>query len=416
MLGFLLLGIAGYVLLCSIVQICVALRLAIALRTPVVASPEFGLPKAAIILAIRGLDPSLERNIRALISQDYPDYRVFVVVDHVEDPAWRIVGRIHANHPDRIQVSTLRDRLVTCSLKCSAMAQSISELDPSYEVVAFADGDVLAHKTWLRGLVEPLADPRVGASTGSRWYLPTDSGLGSMTRYFWNAAGVMQIWLNGFVWPGSMAFRSEALNKMDLASGLRNSLFDGPVAVRELRRAGYKTSLAPSVVVANREQISLGDFTSWVERQTLVASSLGTNWLLLGFTSAHLMICAFLPALLAGLAFANSETTILHWALLATAFYWFAMALSVFILECAIRSVSTLDQGEIRWFSLPKALSAGPGLVLAHLVPLLAALRAINRKTISWRGIEYEIRGPDEVHMVNYTPYRGANNPRQSVL
>lgn len=416
MLNFFLWGMLGYVILCSIIQACVTLRLVTVFRTPVVPSDNFGLPKAAIILAIRGLDPSLERNARALLTQLYPDYKLFVVVDHVEDPAWQVFEKIRNENPDRIQLSALRERFSTCSLKCSAMAQATSELDASYEVVAFADGDVLAHKTWLRELVEPLADPSVGASTGNRWYLPSDSGLGSITRYFWNAAGVIQIWLHEFVWPGSMAFRADALNKMGMAAALRKSLFDGPVVVRELRRAGYKVRFVPSVMIANREQISLGAFTSWVERQTLVASSLGTNWLVLGINAAHLAICVFAPPLTALIAFGFSESTMLRWALLATASYWLAMSLSVFALECAVRRILTLDQKDIRWFSGSKALSAVPGILLAHLVSLLAAFRATRRRTVNWRGIEYEIQGPDEVRMLNYKPYRGTSNPGQSVL
>jgi hypothetical protein len=416
MLKFFLLGMLGYVILCSIIQVCVTLRLLTVFRARVEPLHDFDFPKAAIILAIRGPDPSLERNIRALLAQAYPNCKLFVVVDHVEDPAWQLVEKIRDEIPDRIQVSVLKVPLSTCSLKCSAMAQAVSELDASYEVVAFADGDVLAHSTWLRELVEPLADPSIGVSNGSRWYLPSDSGLGSMTRYFWNAGVVIQLWLNEYVWPGSMAFRSDALNKMGMVAALRNSLFDGPVVVREIRRAGYNVRFVPSVMIANREQISLGDFTSWAERQTLVASSLGTNWLVLGFNAAHIAICVFAPPLAALVAVGFSESTVLGWALLAAASYWCAMSLSVLALERAVRSVLTLDQKEIRWFSWPKALSAMPGIVLAHLVPLLAALRAARRRTVNWRGIEYEIRGPDEVHMLNYKPYHGTISPGESVL
>src|SRR4051812_42028708 len=376
MLKFFLLGMLGYVILCSIIQVCVTLRLLTVFRARVEPLHDFDFPKAAIILAIRGPDPSLERNIRALLAQGYPNYTLFVVVDHVEDPAWQIVETIRAEIPDRVRVSILKAPLRTCSLKSSAMAQAVSELDASYEVVAFADGDVLAHQTWLRELVEPLADSSIGVSTGGRWYLPSDSGLGSMTRYFWNAGGVIQIWLHEFVLPASMAFRSDALNKMGMVAALRNSLFDGPVVVREIRRAGYKVRFVPAAMTANREQISLGDFTSWVERQTLVASSLGTNWLVLGFSGAHIAICVFAPPLAALIAFGLSESTVLRWALVAAASYWFAMSLSVLALERAVRSVLTLDQREIRWFSWPKALSAVPAIVLAHLVSLLAAVRA----------------------------------------
>ncbi|HEY5742506.1 MAG TPA: hypothetical protein VIS99_08190, partial [Terrimicrobiaceae bacterium] len=104
MLNFFLWGMLGYVILCSIIQACVTLRLVTVFRTPVVPSDNFGLPKAAIILAIRGLDPSLERNARALLTQLYPDYKLFVVVDHVEDPAWQVFEKIRNENPDRIQL------------------------------------------------------------------------------------------------------------------------------------------------------------------------------------------------------------------------------------------------------------------------------------------------------------------------
>ena len=92
------------------------------------------------------------------------------------------------------------------------------------------------------------------------------------------------------------------------------------------------------------------------------------------------------------------------------------MSLSVLALECAVRRILTLDQKDIRWFSWSKALSSVPGILLAHLILLLAAFRATRRRTVNWRGIEYEILGPDEVRMLNYKPYRGTSNPGQSVL
>jgi cellulose synthase/poly-beta-1,6-N-acetylglucosamine synthase-like glycosyltransferase len=417
MLKFFLLGLLGYVILCSIIQAFVTLRFILVLRTPVVASNEFAFPRAAIILVIRGPDPSLEENIRALLAQIYPDYKLFVVIDHIEDPAWPIVAKIRNEIPDRIQVSVLKEPLNTCSLKCSAMAQAIGDLDPSYEVVAFADGDVLVHQTWLRELVEPLSDPKIGVSTGNRWYLPSDSSLGSMTRYFWNVGVVMQLWLNEFVWPGSMAIRSDALDKMGMVAALRTSLFDGPAVVRQVRSAEYNVRFVPSVMITNREQISLRDFTSWIERQTVVAGSAERhNWLLLAFNALHVAVCVFAPPLVAITAFGLSDSTILSWALLSVTCYWLVMSFSVLALERAVRGILSSHQTEFRWFSWQKAFSAAPSILLAHLVPLVAFIRAFSRKTVTWRGIEYELRGPNDVQMLHYRPYGKTVNPSESVL
>ena len=70
-----------------------------------------------------------------------------------------------------------------------------------------------------------------------------------MTRYLWNMGVVFQVWLNEFVWPGSMALRAETLNKTELVAALRRSLFDGPAVVRELRRAAFKVRFVPTVMI-----------------------------------------------------------------------------------------------------------------------------------------------------------------------
>uniref|UniRef100_UPI00055806C0 glycosyltransferase n=1 Tax=Fischerella muscicola TaxID=92938 RepID=UPI00055806C0 len=75
------------------------------------------LPKAAVILSLRGADPFLTDCIRALLQQIYPQYNLHIVVDSQEDPAWNIVQetilRVGARH---VQVSPLIARQNTCSL------------------------------------------------------------------------------------------------------------------------------------------------------------------------------------------------------------------------------------------------------------------------------------------------------------
>ena len=92
------------------------------------------------------------------------------------------------------------------------------------------------------------------------------------------------------------------------------------------------------------------------------------------------------------------------------------MSFSVLAVERAVRGVLTLHEKELRWFSWPKALSAVPSLLLAHLIPLLALARTVTRKTVHWRGIEYEIGGADGVRMRSYAPYGQQIKSGESVL
>ena len=70
-----------------------------------------------------------------------------------------------------------------------------------------------------------------------------------------------------------------------------------------------------------------------------------------------------------------------------------------------------------RWFSWSKALNAVPSVFLAQLVALRALCGAYLRKRIVWRGIEYEIKAPDEIHMLNYRPFgKITSDPGRSII
>lgn len=56
-------------------------------------------PQAAILLSVRGDDPCLAQCVEGLLQQDYPRYTVRIVVDHVEDPAWKVIDRVVKRHP-----------------------------------------------------------------------------------------------------------------------------------------------------------------------------------------------------------------------------------------------------------------------------------------------------------------------------
>src|SRR5262249_12282119 len=141
-------------------------------------------PRVAVVLPVRGADPSLPACLDGLLRQDYPRYDVRVVVDSPTDPAWAAVrGALAAGHPADVRVSVLEERLPTCSLKLSALVQAVGGLDDSYPVVALVDADVVPHAGWLRDLVAPLRDPAVGAATGVRWFAPEGSGWGELVRY-----------------------------------------------------------------------------------------------------------------------------------------------------------------------------------------------------------------------------------------
>lgn len=208
--------ILGFLIILFILQAFPVLKYSALLRSSVQNSQDSEqLPKAAVILCLRGTDPFLEAGIRALLHQNYPEYKLHVIVDSEMDSAWPIVkqtiGRLQATN---VQIHSLKVRHQTCSLKCSSIFQALSELDDSYQAIAFVDGDVIPHSDWLRQLITPLIlDERIGATTGNRWYVPESQQWGSLVRYIWNAGTVIFMYYCQYPWAGSMALRRSVLEQ-----------------------------------------------------------------------------------------------------------------------------------------------------------------------------------------------------------
>lgn len=179
--------------------------------------PDEQLPKTAVIICLRGADPYLPNCLRSLLKQNYPEYDLKVILDSQEDPAGKITTEAIAElGATNVQITHLRIVRHNCSLKCSSLVQAISDLDDSYKVVAFVDADTIVHPNWLRELVAPLADEKVGATTGNRWYSPTGNYWGSWVRYAGNVSTVVQMFLFQIPWGGTLAVKTEVFHKTEI--------------------------------------------------------------------------------------------------------------------------------------------------------------------------------------------------------
>lgn len=401
---------AAYVMLALVagiaaVQVAVAFVYVRQLRRPRTSNRAASFPRAAVVLSIRGPDPCLEANMAAILDQDYPDFRLFVVVDSVHDSAWPHVKRVKAMAPDRVTTRVLENPLSTCSLKCSSLAEVVERLPDSYDVVAFLNGDAPPHRTWLRELVEPLATPSVGVTTGNRWYTPERSNWGSLVRYFWNAGAVVQVWLHGITWAGSMAMRRDVIRSIDLIPAWRKSLSVDATVVRQLRAHGYRTEFVPSVIMANREAIALSKFMPWAERQMIAAKSSGSGWATMVLHMLSIGGCMLAPLGLLAAGVVTQDAQLTGVAVASMGAYWGGVGLSTFAIERAMQRVLRTNGVASPWMDASAALKIAPALLLSHVVCLQMLVGVCWRNRVSWRGVDYEIHGHDEIRLLAYRPY-----------
>lgn len=365
------------------------------------------LPKAAIILSLRGPDPRLRETLKALTEQDYPDFQVHVVVDSEQDPALQDVVAVHDEcDADRIRISLLKNPARTCSLKCSSLIQAVRDLDPDVRIVAFIDGDAVPHRTWLRELAVPLVAGEADVVGGNRWYLPASAGAGTMTRYFWNAAYMTGMWAQGAPWAGTMAFYRDTIDRIGLLQAWSKAMSVDATLHRCMKRHGLKYKLIGSLIMTNREDISLSKFHRWVTRQMAVirysaSATVRTAEIQVGIL---LLLHLVLP-IAAAFAFSIGAVGIAMASLLTLAGYWLVCSLRMILIERAMRAMFRKRGEDPAWVSPSNVLLWYPSVILVHYVIGTGVLKALHLKQVDWRGISYRLSGNGVVAMSDYHPY-----------
>ena len=408
LLGLLLLG-----------QGVLVLGLACGLRrykSPLLADHEC--PKAAIVLCLRGTDPFLANILLALLEQDYPDYEVRIIIDSRQDPAWELVQNVVSGlDAPPVRIEALEQIRNTCSLKCSSLIQAVAGLDESYQVVAQIDADTLPHKSWLRELVTPLRDDRVGAATGNRWYMPEQPTVGAMVRYLWNACAIVQMYWYHIAWGGTLAVKTSVIRKCGLVERWGKAFCEDTMLYEVLRKEQLRVAFVPSLMMVNREQCTLGGFFHWVTRQLLTArlyhpkfSSVIAHGILVTIVSLVTIACVLVALLQQEGAIALT---------IAGAWIIYELGLMLFIvpMEVAVRNIALARGQPTAWIKPKTFLTGLLAVFLLQIVYPAALFRSLTVTIVDWRGVCYRLGRSGALELIQYVPFiqERAGNEKNSL-
>lgn len=363
-------------------------------------------PRVAVLMTLRGADPSLAATLRSLLAQDYPQYHLHIALDRPDDPARVAVDEALLEGAGRVSVSIREPGNASCSLTCTALSQLLGTLDDSYDVVVTANGDTQPDAGWLKRLVAPLADPKVGIASCQPWLEPNEGRLGSLVRSVWYAGALVMATARGYPCGASLAMRRSDAKRARLAERWQRAASDDGAARWAFRELGLEVRVEPSLATVNREECS-GRFTyGFVRRQLKWAGHYYDGFLpvLALSTSTVLLLAAEVGLGFLGVLEGNAALV----AIAATALISFHLLqwIGYLLVRGAVRK-ELRDRGE----DLPplrgrRALKLLASVAVCTPMTALAALSAYLDRRVTWRQVEYEIRGPYDVRVLSAPPFR----------
>ncbi len=120
------------------------------------------MPPVSILKPVRGLDPEAYENFESFCRQDYPEFEILFGVMDPADPAVAVIRRLQRAHPET------RIRLVVAhSSSPNRKAGILHRLaaEARHDILAVSDSDMRVTPEYLRRVVAPLTDDRVGLVT-----------------------------------------------------------------------------------------------------------------------------------------------------------------------------------------------------------------------------------------------------------
>jgi ceramide glucosyltransferase len=330
-------------------------------------------PPISNLKPIRGLDPGAYENFASLCCQDYPDYELIFCVTDQTDPSVPVIQKLMKDFPDR-QIRLLY------SSGHTAINDKVAKLrlmvrEAKYEHLVINDSDVRVDPGYLRRVVEPLRDPKVGGVTcfyvslEDRTFVEKVQTIGMISDFY---AGVLVAWqLDGihFALGPTMVSTKARVAGFGGFQVLENRPADDLLFGRLIAQHGCEVRLLPSAVETVPDFQGLGQlFSKRIRWMTVMRSMRPWGHFGLLFTW--------------GLPW-TTLAVLVHPTIAVAVIYW-GMYLAFRVVITWLIGVHGLKQRGL-WQKMTL-------IPLWDAMALLIWLISFTRNTIRWRGVDYQLR------------------------
>jgi len=214
---------------------------------------EAAWPAVSVLKPLHGLEAGLEENLRSTCDQDYPGaLQVVLSLQRPDDPALPLARAIERElGPERVTV-VVEDAPPVVNGKIQNLIGALRAARHAHLVIS--DSDCRVPRDYVRAIVAPLADPRVGyactlyrASGARRWYealelLTVNADLAP------NFVFAAESGATSFCLGASTALRRETLDAIGGFEALAEYLVEDFEMGRRIEDLGLRFALVPAFV------------------------------------------------------------------------------------------------------------------------------------------------------------------------
>jgi len=204
------------------------------------------LPRITLLKPVCGLEKHLEASLRSMCRQDYPTYQVLMSVQREDDPALPLLRRLESQYPHVEVVVGSGEPVANGKIHNLVHAMERAR----HEVIVLSDSDVAAAPDYLRKIVAPLADPKVGFACtlyrgvhAERWYEKLE--LLSLHEFTTSVVFARQTGASPWCLGSSLALRRSVLDEIGGFAPLAEYLAEDYEMGRRICELGYRRALLP---------------------------------------------------------------------------------------------------------------------------------------------------------------------------
>jgi hypothetical protein len=348
-------------------------------------------PPVAVIVAVKNASEVSRAFFGRLRHQAYPNYRIIAAVESEEDPAFAMVTG-ESKRPGPPLRTVVAGQSGRTGQKVWNLLAALDAIEPSDEIVAFVDADTLPAPEWLARLVAALVNTGRDAVTGYRWIIPAEDRVSSAVVAAANASVVTVPRLPSIInhcWGGTMAMRRKTLERIDIRRYWAGAISDDAQMTRAFKDAGYEVYSPRQNLLLSPVAMSWSEALSFGRRQYRIMLLHSPGMWALAAVGTIFPVAAAIAAL--SMALQGSAPAI---ALIGV-----SLVLGEVRYHCRRRIVSAL------WGEATAAGRANYWRVERWLRPIwwsfhaLCVFSAPGSRHIRWAGIDYQIRGPQDVEV-----------------